>query len=172
MAGILELRCGPSGIGKTSSLENIAAKPFTYTTRRKRNEKDSKTRRFVSDDEFRLLLKEKKIVAPYEVYGNRYGFSIEITEEVLNGNNVSEQITPHFGFKLVEGTFQEIIPIKKILFLSDINEIRRRVIGREFRRIREQYQNVLDYIDDIDSFDIVNISRYNLIHFGIVLLFF
>lgn len=161
MYGVLELRCGPSGIGKTTSLENAVQKPYTYTTRKPRNSKDSATRKFVSEDEFALLLEKKEIIADYSCLGNRYGFAAEIIDKIKKGETVSEQITSYEGFKNAESVLSQKIRLKKVLFLSDINEIRRRVVKKGIDRIRFQYSNTLKYLEDIDSFDDVIINPYS-----------
>ena len=115
--GTLELLCGPSGVGKSTSFEK--KKAYTYTTRDKRDkETHGIDRYFVSEDEFNQLLTRGVIVAPYKALGKQYGFAAELKEVLQNGEHVAEQIVPYEAIDDVVKAFEDSGRVIKKLFLA------------------------------------------------------
>jgi len=156
MKGTLELLCGPSGVGKSSSFGE-KKKAYTYTTREPRpNEVDGVDRRFVSQSEFERLVNEGLILAPYEAFGNRYGFASDLRVALLKGEQVSEQIVPYDAIDDVVNSFFPFGDCKKILFLAGLEDIKRRRIHRKKEdnlRDESDVNLVLPYVNHLNDFD-------------------
>jgi guanylate kinase len=84
MKGLVFVMSGPSGAGKTTILKEILARndnlefSVSYTTRKIRpGEIDGKDYFFVSEETFKSLIEEKKLLEWAKVHGNYYGTSKE-----------------------------------------------------------------------------------------------
>ncbi len=147
MSGMLELLCGPSGVGKSTSIRK--SKAYTYTTRDQRpNEVNGVDRNFVSEREFDDLLSQGRVVAPYEALDHRYGFSAELKDALQNGEKVFEQIGPYEAIKAVEKEFSQYGEVRKILFLAFPGSIISNLLGRSGPE-DEQVLKRADYSDDM-----------------------
>jgi guanylate kinase len=138
MGGTLELLCGPSGVGKTSSIGK-KTKAYTYTTRPPREkEVDGVHRRFVTQQRFAKLVKENKIIAPYDALGHSYGFAADLKDALGRGEYVSEQIVPYESIDAVVDAFKGYGRVTKKLFLAFPQEIERRMIVRSYGNPNEK----------------------------------
>jgi len=163
MKGTLELLCGPSGVGKSSSFGE-KKKAYTYTTREPRpNEVDGVDRRFVSQSEFERLVNEGLILAPYEAFGNRYGFASDLRVALLNGDQVAEQIGPYDSIDKVVKEFGLVSNVKKTLFLGLRYDMAYRLLTRTLEELSshkfgfiELKNLLLDRLEELDN----SINRY------------
>jgi len=112
---------GPSGSGKSTlanrMLEEIENVEFSvsYTTRQKRDaEIEGKDYHFVSEDEFKRMIQEEKLVEWAVVYGNYYGTSKnELTRVTKEGDlllNIDVQGAGQIREKHKEAVFVFILP--------------------------------------------------------------
>tara|TARA_B100000965_G_scaffold343164_1_gene312742 strand:- start:62 stop:694 length:633 start_codon:yes stop_codon:yes gene_type:complete len=128
--GIVVVLSSPSGAGKTTLVKKIAEEnnfkvSISYTTRKPRtNEVDGKDYFFISEDEFKNLIKNKGFLEYAKVFENFYGSSKNQVFKYLDkGENVifdidwqgTEQIKNHkLNYKLI--TFFILPPSKLELF--------------------------------------------------------
>lgn len=95
MKGKLFIISGPSGVGKDTICDEILKRnpdlhrPITYTTRSPRpSEKPGHHYHFVSQEEFKKMIKEKKLIEWAKVYGNYYGARKEDIEKALREGKI------------------------------------------------------------------------------------
>ena len=102
----------PSGAGKNTICDAIIksdkniVRSVSYTTRMPRKgERDSREYFFVSEIEFKQLLKENKFVESAKVHGNYYGTSKGFVDKTLkSGKNVLLEIDVQGGLKIKYNT--------------------------------------------------------------------
>ena len=128
--GIMIILSSPSGAGKTT-LVNLLSKQnnfeisISHTTRQPRNnEVSGKDYYFVSDEEFKKLIKNNEFLEYAKVFNNYYGTTTApVIDKLINGKNVlfdidwqgADQIkNKKLDYKLI--TFFILPPSKKILF--------------------------------------------------------
>lgn len=160
---------GPSGCGKSTlvgrildGLDNVEFS-VSYTTREKREtEKEGKDYFFISQDEFKKLIKEDKLAEWALVHGNYYGTSKRELEKKSGGADLLLDID-------VQGALQIKEKLKKVVFVfvlpplfpelkkrleqrgqEDEESINRRLEVAK-REIRQYYQ--FDYIIINDRLD-------------------
>ena len=162
----------PSGAGKTTLVKLLSKNnnfniSVSHTTRKPRpNEVNGKDYFFVTDEEFKRLIKNQEFLEYAKVFENYYGSSKNQVFEILNnGENVifdidwqgSEQIKKQkLNYKLV--TFFILPPSKSELFkrlknrdMKDKNIVEERM--KQFNQDIEQWQNY-DFVvinDDLEK---------------------
>jgi len=170
--GIMVILSSPSGAGKTT-LVNLLSKnnnfeiSISHTTRKPRpNETSGKDYYFVSDQEFKRLIKNEEFLEYAKVFNNYYGTTRTPVIDSLNkGKNVlfdidwqgADQIkNKNLDFKLI--TFFILPPSKQILYERLSNrDMKDKLIVEE--RMRQFERDVLHWInynyvvinDDLDS---------------------
>ena len=94
-AGIIAILSSPSGAGKTTLVKKISSRnnfkiSVSHTTRKPRaNEKDGKHYFFVSNKEFKKLIKQRKFLEYAKVFKNYYGsLKKTVVEKLQKGENV------------------------------------------------------------------------------------
>ena len=128
--GIMIILSSPSGAGKTTLVKLLSEKnnffiSTSHTTRKPRqNEIDGKDYFFVSDDEFRRLIKNDEFLEYAKVFKNFYGTSrTPVIQNLEKQKNVifdidwqgTDQIkNKKLNYKLI--TFFILPPSKKVLF--------------------------------------------------------
>ncbi|MDC1078481.1 guanylate kinase [Candidatus Pelagibacter sp.] len=170
--GIMVILSSPSGAGKTT-LVNLLSKnnnfeiSISHTTRKPRpNETSGKDYYFVSDQEFKRLIKNEEFLEYAKVFNNYYGTTRTPVIDSLNkGKNVlfdidwqgADQIkNKNLDFKLI--TFFILPPSKQILYERLSNrDMKDKLIAEE--RMKQFERDVLHWInynyvvinDDLDS---------------------
>ncbi len=93
--GIIVILSSPSGAGKTTLVKKIAQEKkfeisISHTTRKPRtNEENGKDYFFVSEEEFKNLIKNEEFLEYAKVFENYYGSSKKkVFEKLNNGENV------------------------------------------------------------------------------------
>jgi len=170
--GIMIILSSPSGAGKTTLVKLLSEKnnffiSTSHTTRKPRpNEIDSKDYFFVSDEEFKRLIKNDEFLEYAKVFKNFYGTSrTPVIQNLEKQKNVifdidwqgADQIkNKKLNYKLI--TFFILPPSKKVLFERLSNrDMKDKLIAEE--RMRQFDRDVLhwinyDYVvinDDLDS---------------------
>ena len=158
--GIMVVLSSPSGAGKTT-LVNLLAKnnnfeiSISHTTRKPRpNESTGKDYYFVSDQEFKRLIKNQEFLEYAKVFNNYYGTTRTPVINSLNrGKNVlfdidwqgADQIkNKNLDFKLI--TFFILPPSKKILHERLSNrDMKDKLIAEE--RMKQFERDVLHWIN-------------------------
>ena len=180
--GIMVILSSPSGAGKTT-LVNLLAKnnnfevSISHTTRKPRlNESPGKDYYFVSDQEFKRLIKNEEFLEYAKVFNNYYGTSRTPVIDSLNkGKNIlfdidwqgADQIkNKKLDFKLI--TFFILPPSKEILYkrLSS-RDMKDKLIVDE--RMKQFERDVLhwinyDYVVINDELDLCFEKIQNLIN--------
>jgi len=162
----------PSGAGKTT-LVNLLAKnnnfeiSISHTTRKPRpNESTGKDYYFVSDQEFKRLIKNQEFLEYAKVFNNYYGTTrTPVIDNLNKGKNVlfdidwqgADQIkNKNLDFKLI--TFFILPPSKEILYERLTNrDMKDKLIAEE--RMKQFERDVLHWInynyvvinDDLDT---------------------
>ena len=170
--GIVVVLSSPSGAGKTTLVKKIAQEnnfkiSISYTTRKSRtNEANGKDYFFISEEEFKSLIKNKEFLEYAKVFENYYGSSkSQVFENLNKGENVifdidwqgSEQIKKQkLNYKLI--TFFILPPSKSELFsrlknrdMKDKNIVEERM--KQFNEDIEQWENY-DFVvinDDLEK---------------------
>jgi len=158
--GIMVILSSPSGAGKTT-LVNLLSKnnnfeiSISHTTRKPRpNETTGKDYYFVSDQEFKRLIKNEEFLEYAKVFNNYYGTTRTPVIDSLNkGKNVlfdidwqgADQIkNKNLDFKLI--TFFILPPSKEILYERLSNrDMKDKLIAEE--RMKQFERDVLHWIN-------------------------
>jgi guanylate kinase len=170
--GIVVVLSSPSGAGKTTLVKKIAQEnnfkiSISYTTRKSRtNEVNGKDYFFISEEEFKSLIKNKEFLEYAKVFENYYGSSkSQVFENLNKGENVifdidwqgTEQIKKQkLNYKLI--TFFILPPSKSELFnrlknrdMKDKNIVEERM--KQFNEDIKQWGNY-DFViinDDLEK---------------------
>ena len=170
--GIMVVLSSPSGAGKTT-LVNLLAKnnnfeiSISHTTRKPRpNESTGNDYYFVSDQEFKRLIKNQEFLEYAKVFNNYYGTTrTPVIDNLNKGKNVlfdidwqgADQIkNKNLDFKLI--TFFILPPSKEILYERLTNrDMKDKLIAEE--RMKQFERDVLHWInynyvvinDDLDT---------------------
>jgi len=158
--GIMVILSSPSGAGKTT-LVNLLSKnnnfkiSISHTTRKPRpNETTGKDYYFVSDQEFKRLIKNEEFLEYAKVFNNYYGTTRTPVIDSLNkGKNIlfdidwqgADQIkNKNLDFKLI--TFFILPPSKEILYERLSNrDMKDKLIAEE--RMKQFERDVLHWIN-------------------------
>jgi len=158
--GIMVILSSPSGAGKTT-LVNLLAKnnnfeiSISHTTRKPRpNEFSGKDYYFVSDQEFKRLIKNEEFLEYAKVFNNYYGTTrTPVIDKLNKGKNVlfdidwqgADQIkNKNLDFKLI--TFFILPPSKQILYERLSNrDMKDKLIVEE--RMKQFERDVLHWIN-------------------------
>ena len=150
----------PSGAGKTTLVKLLSEKKnsfvsVSHTTRKPRsNEKNGKDYFFVSDEEFKRLIKNDEFLEYAKVFNNFYGSTrTPVIQNLENGKNVifdidwqgADQIkNKNLDYKLI--TFFLLPPSKEILFERLSNrDMKDKLIAAE--RMKQFERDVLHWIN-------------------------
>ena len=158
--GIMVILSSPSGAGKTTLVKLLSNKnnfeiSISHTTRKPRsNELSGKDYYFVSDDEFKRLIKNDEFLEYAKVFNNYYGTSrTPVIDKLSKGKNIlfdidwqgADQIkNKNLDYKLI--TFFILPPSKEILYqrLSS-RDMKDKLIVEE--RMKQFERDVLHWIN-------------------------
>ena len=180
--GIMVILSSPSGAGKTTLVNLLAKKnnfeiSVSHTTRKPRlNESSGKDYYFVSDQEFKRLIKNEEFLEYAKVFNNYYGTTrTPVIDKLNKGKNVLFDIdwqgadlikNKKLDFKLI--TFFILPPSKEILYkrLSS-RDMKDKLIVDE--RMKQFERDVLhwinyDYVVINDELDLCFEKIQNLIN--------
>jgi len=170
--GIMVILSSPSGAGKTT-LVNLLSKnnnfeiSISHTTRKPRpNERSGKDYYFVSDQEFKRLIKNEEFLEYAKVFNNYYGTSrTPVINKLSKGKNIlfdidwqgADQIkNKNLDFKLI--TFFILPPSKEILFERLSNrDMKDKLIAEE--RMKQFERDVLHWINY--NYVVINDNLYS-----------
>ena len=158
--GIMVILSSPSGAGKTTLVNLLAKKnnfyvSVSHTTRKPRlNEADGKDYFFVTDEEFKRLIKNQEFLEYAKVFNNYYGTSrTPVIQNLEKNQNVifdidwqgADQIkNKKMDYKLI--TFFILPPSKKVLFERLSNrDMKDKLIAEE--RMKQFDRDVLHWIN-------------------------
>ena len=158
--GIMVILSSPSGAGKTTLVKLLSKEKkyfvsISHTTRKPRsNEKNGKDYFFVSDEEFKRLIKNDEFLEYAKVFDNFYGSTrTPVIQNLEKSKNVifdidwqgADQIkNKNLDYKLI--TFFLLPPSKKILFERlSIRDMKDKLIATE--RMKKFERDVLHWIN-------------------------
>ena len=158
--GIMVILSSPSGAGKTTLVKLLSKEKnyfvsISHTTRKPRsNEKNGKDYFFVSDEEFKRLIKNDEFLEYAKVFDNFYGSTrTSVIQNLEKSKNVifdidwqgADQIkNKNLDYKLI--TFFLLPPSKKILFERLSNrDMKDKLIATE--RMKKFERDVLHWIN-------------------------
>ena len=158
--GIMIILSSPSGAGKTTLVNLLSKKnnfeiSISHTTRKPRsNEISGMDYHFVSDDEFKMLIKNKEFLEYAKVFNNYYGTSkTPVIDKLKKGKNIlfdidwqgADQIkNKNLDYKLI--TFFILPPSKEVLFERLSNrDMKDKLIAEE--RMKQFGRDVLHWIN-------------------------
>ncbi len=158
--GIMVVLSSPSGAGKTTLVNLLSKKnsffiSISHTTRKPRpNETEGKDYYFVTDDEFKRLIKNDEFLEYAKVFKNFYGTTrTAVIQNLENNHNVifdidwqgADQIkNKNLDYKLI--TFFILPPSKKVLFERLSNrDMKDKLITEE--RMKQFDRDVLHWIN-------------------------
>ena len=158
--GIMVILSSPSGAGKTTLVKLLSKKnnfyiSVSHTTRKPRpNETDGKDYFFVTDEEFKRLIKNQEFLEYAKVFDNYYGTSrTPVIQNLEKNQNVifdidwqgADQIkNKKMDYKLI--TFFILPPSKKVLFERLSNrDMKDKLIAEE--RMKQFDRDVLHWIN-------------------------
>ena len=170
--GIMVILSSPSGAGKTTlvnllSKENNFEISISHTTRQPRsNETSGKDYFFVSDQEFKRLIKNEEFLEYAKVFNNYYGTTrTPVIDKLNRGKNVlfdidwqgADQIkNKNLDFKLI--TFFILPPSKEILYerLSNRDMKDKLIVEQRMKQFERDVLHWINYNyvvinDDLDS---------------------
>ena len=158
--GVMIILSSPSGAGKTTLVKLLSEKnnfeiSISHTTRSPRpNENHSKDYFFVSENEFKRLIKNEEFLEYAKVFKNYYGTTLTpVIDKLNNGKNIlfdidwqgADQIkNKKLDYKLI--TFFILPPSKEVLFQRLSNrDMKDKLIADE--RMKQFERDVLHWIN-------------------------
>lgn len=159
--GFLMVLSGPSGVGKGTVCdallkENLDIKySISATTRKMRpTEENGKNYFFYSEDEFKKMVEDGKMLEYAKVHGNFYGTPKDfVLKSIENGEVVILEIDVQGAMKVKEN-----YPDAAFVFLlpPDFNELRKRIVNRnteDKETIDLRMKNAQDEVKFINEYD-------------------
>lgn len=137
--GLLIVLSGPSGVGKGTVRKKVfkdeslnLAYSISMTTRQPRNmEQDGVDYFFVSQDKFKEMIKENKLLEYTYFVGNYYGTPLEYVEKLRNeGKNVFLEIEVEGAKQVMERCKNDDV-VSIFLIPPSLEELERRIRGRK-----------------------------------------
>ena len=150
---IMLILSSPSGAGKTTITKKIQQKyqsfkiSVSHTTRKPRpNEIDGVDYFFVSDDEFKRLIEEKKFYEYAKIFDNYYGTSKSFVDEAIKKNDIIFDIDWQGTQQLTR--FKNLKLIKIFLLPPNKTELKQRLIKRNQDSLQEVERRFKAYDQD------------------------
>ncbi|MCS7203434.1 MAG: guanylate kinase [Thermodesulfovibrio sp.] len=163
---IIFIISAPSGTGKTTICKELVKlvsnlkMSISYTTRQPRQgEKNGIDYYFVDRETFQSMLKNNEFIEWAEVYGNLYGTSKKVIEDLLqSGVDILMDIDTQ-GAKNIKERFNNSVLI--FLIPPSLNELKRRLIqrGEQEETIKYRLMKALEEISMYEIYDYVVENR-------------
>lgn len=167
---LLVVLSGPSGVGKDATLDKMKESGYlfyhvvTFTTRSKRaGEIDRVHYRFISEEQFQKMVKDKKFLEWAKVYGNYYGVpKEEIKKALKSGQDVIVKVD-------VQGaaTIKQIIPEAVFIFLvtPSMDELTERLKQRNNHKsssdLKLRLKKAMEEMENLTFFDYCIVNHKN-----------
>ena len=149
---IMVILSSPSGVGKTTLTKKIQQKyqkfkiSVSHTTRAPRsNEVDGVDYHFVSNNEFKDLIKKKQFYEHAKIFENYYGTLKKTVDETFIDNDIIFDIDWQGTKQLSK--FKNLNLIKIYLITSDKDELKKRLIKRN-QNTDEEIKKRFDAFDE------------------------
>lgn len=168
---ILYIISGPSGVGKSSTInlllakENNISRVVTHTTRQKRpDEINGISYHFIPHDVFMSMLHENKFLSYFEAYGNYYGLTAESLIDNKNPNNDTIiDLTPEQTRIIKKKVKTPTVSI--FLMPESINQLKARIKTRlgEHKYEEERLSVAHSMVAVYPEYDFILVNRYQKI---------
>ncbi|MCX8033814.1 MAG: guanylate kinase [Thermodesulfovibrio sp.] len=163
--GIIFVISAPSGTGKTTICERLLKSlpdlkmSISHTTRKPRTgERDGVDYYFIDKTKFKEMISNNDFIEWAEVYGNFYGTSKKVINELLNsGNDILLDIDTQ-GAKNIKKIYPESVLI--FMLPPSIEELKRRLSKRKEKSniIKSRLDRVVDEIIQYEFYDYLLIN--------------
>ncbi len=154
-AGVIVILSSPSGAGKTTLVKKISKRKnykisISYTTRKARiNERNGKDYYFISNTQFKKLIKEKKFLEYAKVFKNYYGSLREnVITNLANGKNVIFDIDWQ-GTKQIKNNKLNYKIITIFILPPSKKELFKRLLKREKKDKKIANERMKQFKDDV-----------------------
>lgn len=164
--GIIFVISAPSGTGKTTICEKIIdtlpdlKMSVSHTTREPRTgEIDGVNYHFTDKATFEEMIKNNEFIEWAEVYGNLYGTSMKVINEILSsGYDVLLDIDTQ-GAKNIKTIYPDSVLI--FIIPPSIEELRRRLINRkeEDNVIKKRLSKAIEEISNYEFYDYLVVNE-------------
>ena len=166
--GIIIVLSSPSGAGKTTLVKKIAQEnnfkiSISHTTRKPRtNETNGQDYFFISEDEFKKLIKNKEFLEYAKVFGNYYGSS---KNQVLEHLNVGENVIFDIDWQGTEQIKKQKLDYKLITFFilpPSKSELFNRLKNRDMKDkniVEERMKQFNEDIEHWENYDFVVVNE-------------
>ena len=151
---IMVILSSPSGAGKTTITKKIQQKyqsfkiSVSHTTRKPRpNEIDGVDYKFVTHEEFKKFIEEKKFYEYAKIFDNYYGTSKKSVDELIKTNDIIFDIDWQGTKQLSK--FKNLELIKIYLIPPSKDELKKRLIKRNQDSLVEVERRFKAFDDDI-----------------------
>ena len=154
-AGVIVILSSPSGAGKTTLVKKISKRKnykisISYTTRKARiNERNGKDYYFISNTQFKKLIKEKRFLEYAKVFKNYYGSLREnVITNLANGKNVIFDIDWQ-GTKQIKNNKLNYKIITIFILPPSKKELFKRLLKREKKDKKIANERMKQFKDDV-----------------------
>ena len=164
---IMVILSSPSGVGKTTITKKIQQKyrsfkiSVSHTTRLPRsNEVNGVDYYFVSNKEFKRLIKENKFYEYAKIFDNYYGTLKKSVDQLIKVNDIIFDIDWQGTKQLSK--FNNLKLIKIYLITANKNEVRQRLIARNQNSNSEINKRINSFEEDIkhwNDYDYIIINK-------------
>ena len=164
---IMVILSSPSGVGKTTITKKIQQKyrsfkiSVSHTTRLPRsNEVNGVDYYFVSNKEFKRLIKENKFYEYAKIFDNYYGTLKKSVDQLIKVNDIIFDIDWQGTKQLSK--FNNLKLIKIYLITANKNEVRQRLISRNQNSNNEINKRINSFEEDIkhwNDYDYIIINK-------------
>ena len=164
---IMVILSSPSGVGKTTITKKIQQKyrsfkiSVSHTTRLPRsNEVNGVDYYFVSNKEFKRLIKENKFYEYAKIFDNYYGTLKKSVDQLIKVNDIIFDIDWQGTKQLSK--FNNLKLIKIYLITANKNEVRQRLIARNQNSNNEINKRINSFEEDIkhwNDYDYIIINK-------------
>ena len=164
---IMVILSSPSGVGKTTITKKIQQKyrsfkiSVSHTTRLPRsNEVNGVDYYFVSNKEFKRLIKENKFYEYAKIFDNYYGTLKKSVDQLIKVNDIIFDIDWQGTKQLSK--FKNLKLIKIYLITANKNEVRQRLIARNQNSNNEINKRINSFEEDIkhwNDYDYIIINK-------------
>lgn len=164
---IMVILSSPSGVGKTTITKKIQQKyrsfkiSVSHTTRLPRsNEINGVDYYFVSNKEFKKLIKENKFYEYAKIFDNYYGTLKKSVDQLIKVNDIIFDIDWQGTKQLSK--FKNLKLIKIYLITANKNEVRQRLIARNQNSNNEINKRINSFEEDIkhwNDYDYIIINK-------------
>lgn len=156
---------GISGSGKSSIINSILSNysniafSISLTTRSIRPGESKKNYHFVSEEDFKRMIDQNKMIEYVNIFDNYYGSNIDYTNKLLELNDVVIFDVDTYGFKMIKSYFQNKINYHVVGIWIEVDKDS--ILNRlKYRGEKNVYKRVEYVKKNYELFDEKNLYDY------------